>query len=394
MPASDHHLTVCCLTLFYAVFHGMRILYGAFAQGQGHFSKAAVLVPLLERAGHTVRVISSGGQQAPPGYHFCWHRHFPGLAYVVRDGRTRYGETLRTWIGQIPRVFSHLRTVRSIVREFSPDIIISDFEPLTASPVIEAKCEVVALSRQVALFDSKVPLPEGMLRERRLTRAVIRLFTAGADRQYGFHYAPASARCLPPVIRPDLVNVHPCAGDHLVVYNVYHAVADGSPEALVDWASRRRISVLAYGFPGVERGIRGPVEFKAASRHGMLSDMAASRGVITSAGLTTAVEAFLLRKPVCVVPIPGQWEQHVNAFHLDGLRVARWCPGWDYDRVLDCPAPTADHPLLNWLATPAERVLECVLEAKPIAALNWPRPNFETRCSLDLADRRPCRIAS
>jgi uncharacterized protein (TIGR00661 family) len=372
----------------------MRILYGAFAQGQGHFAKAAVLVPLLERAGHTVRVISSGGRHAPAGYVFRWHRHFPGLAYVVRDGRTRYGDTLRTWVGQIPKVVSHLRTIRSIVREFSPDIIISDFEPLTASPVIEAKCEVVALSRQVALFDSKLPLPEGMSRERRLTRAVIRLFTAGADRQYGYHYAPASARCLPPVIRPDLASARPSWGDHLVVYNVYHTVADGSPEALVDWANRRRISVRAYGFPGVERGTQGRVEFKSSSRQGILSDMAGCRGVITSAGLTTAVEAFLLQKPVCVVPIPGQWEQYVNAFHLDVLGIARWCQGWDYDRLLDCPAGAADHPLLNWLATPAERILECVLEANPIAALLHPPQKADARHSREIAGCSICRIAS
>jgi uncharacterized protein (TIGR00661 family) len=348
----------------------MRILYGAFAQGQGHFSKAAVLVPVLERAGHTVRVISSGAPQAPAGYDFRWHRHFTGLpAFVARDGQTRYGETARTWLRHLPQVFSQLLTVRSIVRDFAPDIVVSDFEPLTASPIIEAKCEVVALSRQVALFDSKVPLPGGMSWERKLARTVIRLFTAGADRQYGYHYAPASSRCLPPVIRHDLATVRPSSGEHLVVYNVYHTIADGSAEALIDWATRRRIPVRAYGFPDMPRGIQGLVDFKASSRHGILKDMAESRAVITSAGLTTAVEAFLLRKPVCVVPIPGQWEQHANAFHLDSLGIARWCAGWDYDRLLDCPPPADNHPLLRWLATPAERIIECVLDSKPIASL-------------------------
>jgi uncharacterized protein (TIGR00661 family) len=372
----------------------MRILYGAFGQGQGHFSKAAVLVPLLEQAGHIVRVISSGSQRAPAGYRFRWHRHFPGLAYVVRDGQTRYGETLRTWIGQLPQIFSHLLAVRSIVRDFCPEIVISDFEPLTASPIIDPKCEVVALSRQVALFDSKVPLPQGMSRERKLTRTVIRLFTAGADRQYGYHYAPASSRCLPPVIRPDLAKFRPRDGDHVVVYNVYHTVGDGSADALVDWAGRRGVPVRAYGFPGVERGIRGSVEFKASSRNGILSDMAGSRGVITSAGLTTPIEAFLLRKPVCVVPIPGQWEQHANAFHLDSLRIARWCPSWDYDRLLDCPAATDNHPLLKWLWTPVEQIVECVLAGRPISSLVDPAQPSDSRRDTELITRPRLRAAS
>jgi len=344
----------------------MRILYGAFAQGQGHFSKAAVLVPLLEARGHTVRVISSGGEEPPTGYRFRWHRHFAGLSYVVGNGRTQYGASLKKWLGQLPRVLSHLMKIRGIVREFAPEIVISDFEPLTASPLIEPNCEVVALSRQVALFDPKIPLPEEMAWERKMTRTVIRLFTAGADRHFGYHYQPASSRCVPPVIRTDLAGVEPSEGDHIVVYNVYHTVGAGSAEALSDWARRRRIRVRAYGFPGVERGDRGLVEFKAPSRDGILNDMASSKGVMTSAGLTTAIEAFLLRKPVCVVPIPGQWEQHVNAFHMDRAGIARWCRDWEYDRLLHVPTPTMDHPLANWLSTPVESVLDYVLSGQPL----------------------------
>jgi len=224
----------------------------------------------------------------------------------------------------------------------------------------------VALSRQVALFDPKIPLPEEMAWERKMTRTVIRLFTAGADRHFGYHYEPSSPRCVPLVIRTDLGRIEPAAGDHIVVYNVYHTVGTGSAEALLNWASRRRIRVRAYGFPGVERGNRGLVEFKAPSRDGILNDMASSRGVMTSAGLTTAIEAFLLQKPACVVPIPGQWEQYVNAFHMDRAGIACWCRDWDYDRLFDLPTPAVDHPLANWLWTPVESVLDYVLNGQPL----------------------------
>ena len=76
----------------------MRILYGAFAQGHGHFSKAAVLVPLLEAAGHEVRVVSSGGEEPPAGYRFRWHRHYPGLSYAVTRGRTDLTKTFLKWV--------------------------------------------------------------------------------------------------------------------------------------------------------------------------------------------------------------------------------------------------------------------------------------------------------
>ena len=111
----------------------MRILYGAFAQGQGHFSKAAVLVPMLEARGHTVRVISSGGEEPPTGYRFAGIAILPGFPTLsVRADAIR--RVVSKWLDQLPRVFSHLMTIRSIVQEFAPELVISDFEPLTASP--------------------------------------------------------------------------------------------------------------------------------------------------------------------------------------------------------------------------------------------------------------------
>ena len=339
----------------------MRILYGAFAQGHGHFSKAAVIVPVLEAWGHEVRVISSGGIEPPAGYQFRWHRHFPGLAYEVANGGTDYARTFWKWVREVPQVFSHLVHVRQLVREFEPEVVISDFEPLTANPMIQPRCEVIALSRQVALSDRAVPLPREMAWERKMTRTVIRLFTGGADRRHGYHYQPLSYRCIPPVIRPELTSHTPYRGEHIVVYNHFHTVGSGSPAALVDWSRRTGVAVRAYGFPNVARCREGRVWFRPASRDGMMDDVASARGVLTSAGLTTAVEAFLLGKPVCTVPIPGQWEQLVNSFHLQEAGIACWSNTWDYNLLLDLPAPGKDHPLNAWLNTPVERILEHVL---------------------------------
>lgn len=357
----------------------MRILYGAFAQGHGHFSKAAVIVPVLESWGHDVRVISSGGAVPPSGYQFRWHRHFPGLAYEVANGGTDYARTVKKWIREIPQVLSHMVHVRGIVREFQPDVVISDFEPLTANPMIQPRCEVIALSRQVALSDRAVPLPSEMAMQRKLTRTVIRLFTGGVDRRHGYHYQPLSYRCVPPVIRPELKSIVPQFGDHIVVYNHFHTVDSGTPEALIDWSRRSGVEVRAYGFPAVPRGREGNVWFRSPSRDGMINDMATSRGVLTSAGLTTAVEAFLLGKPVCNVPIPCQWEQLVNAFHMQAAGIAHWSETWDYDRLLQITPPGKDHPLNGWLNTPVERILEHVLG--PAAVRLSPQPEERARAA-------------
>jgi uncharacterized protein (TIGR00661 family) len=343
----------------------MRIIYGCNSQGQGHLGKAAVLVPLLEARGHEVRVISSG--PAPPeGYEFRWHRHLHGLTYEISQGRADLGATLRAWLRSSPDLVDSLKSVRKLVRRFQPDLIVSDFEPLTGSPLLDPPCEVVSVCRQVALLDPAIPTPAPTSTYAKLVRTMIRLFTMGAHRKHGYHYFPSSPRCVPPIIRPELLRLRPSAGDHVLVYN--HSFADGGEsERLVAWASDRRVPVRAYGFPDAPRGQAGYVRFQPASRQQMLLDMASSRGVMTTAGLTTPAESFLLGKPVCVVPLPDQWEQLANARHLEDSGMAIASSEWNYDRLLEAPCPAVEHPSHLWLTTDAETVLRVILGEKEAA---------------------------
>jgi len=82
--------------------------------------------------------------------------------------------------------------------------------------------------------------------------------------------------------------------------------------------------------------------------------------------LSTPLEAFLLEKPVCTVPIPGHWEQVVNAFHLDVAGIATRSNTWDYDRLLDTAPPSPDHTLYSWLRTPAKNILNYILDDGPL----------------------------
>lgn len=345
----------------------MRIIYGCNSQGQGHLSKAATLVPLLESRGHEVRVISSG-PQPPSIYQFRWHRHLSGLPYVLQDGKTNHWQTVRNWIGTLPGTLGSLMDLKRMVQEFEPDIIISDFEPMTASPLLQAKCEVVSMCRQVALLDPNVPVPPGEASlQRRIAGTMIRTFTMGATRYHGFHYSPDSYRCLPPVIREDLHRFPIVNGKHLFVYN-YHHTGRGGVEKLLNWSRSRGIPVRAYGFPGeIARGLHGDVLMQPSDRHQMMVDLASCRAAIVTSGLTTPLEAFLLRKPVVTVPLEDQWEQYTNSWHLETAGMAKMCSTWDYDAALELPAPTTNHPMWSWLTTSPHQILDAVLMEKSIS---------------------------
>lgn len=344
----------------------MRILYGANSQGQGHLSKARVLIPLLEARGHTVRVISSG-PPVPPEYDFRDHQHFSGLPYVVTDGTTDFTATFKAWLRAVPAMFRDLFRVRRIVHDWQPDLILSDFEPLTASPLLHPPCEVLAVCRQVALFDPQVPLPDGHTLDKQFARTVIRLFTAGADRYLGYHYAPASYRCIPPSLREDLPLGNVERGDHLLAYCHYTSV-----EPLIAWANRERCEVRAYGFTTQPRGRVGHVWFRSPSRESLLEDLRTARAVVTNAGLSLPIEAFMLTKPTLVVPIARQWEQIVNAFQLDQLGIAKQATDYEWSMALNLPAPAADHPLRRWLRSPLSNLVDRLVG--PAETGELPRP--------------------
>lgn len=248
-----------------------------------------------------------------------------------------------------------------MVEEFEPQLIISDFEPLTASPLLSPGCEVVSMCRQVALLDPNVPTPPGTSLQQKIAGTVIRIFTMGATRFHGFHYSPDSHRCLPPVIREDLLRFPVVQGKHLFIYN-YHHTRHGEVERLLNWSRSRGVPVRAYGFPGeIARGLHGDVLMQPSDRHQMLADLASCRAAIVTSGLTTPLEAFLLQKPVVTVPLEDQWEQYTNAWHLEQAGMARMCSTWDYDAAMELPAPAVDHPARSWLTTSPHCILDAVL---------------------------------
>ncbi len=337
----------------------MRILYGANSQGQGHLSKAASLIPVLEARGHDVRLITSGPALTSSGYQFRWHRHFAGLPYAVHQGQTDFQKTAWNWFKESPRTFGCLRAVRQIVREYQPDLIISDFEPLTASPLLAPRCEVLAVSRQVALLDRDLEFPAHLAKNARLARAAMRLFTLGADRFFGYHYAPTTYRCLPPVVRPEIVNSQSKRGEHLLVYA--HFADSGK---LVEWAAKENVPVVAYGFAAASWIEQKWVQFRKPSRQQMEMDLLSARAVITSAGFTTPLEAYLLGLPVTVVPLPNQWEQQVNAWQLEQLGIAHACHDWDYEFAWRQEAAGLNLPLRRWLSTSIDFIADRIVGQK------------------------------
>lgn len=89
-------------------------------------------------------------------------------------------------------------------------------------------------------------------------------------------------------------------------------------QRLCQIASTVPADFIAYGCDGVAAP---NINYKNTSSDAFINDLAACRGVLSTAGQQLIGEARYFGKPLLVVPMPGQHEQEINARYarLEGL---------------------------------------------------------------------------
>ncbi|PPK88177.1 uncharacterized protein (TIGR00661 family) [Neolewinella xylanilytica] len=328
----------------------MRILYAIQGTGNGHLSRAIEFVPALRRRpGLEVDVLLSGSQtelEAP----FRIDYRLGGLGFVFgHRGGIDLRETLRAL-----SVIDFLREVRTLpVHRY--DLVINDFEPVSAWAARRAGVPSFALSHQYAVARPGAPRPRGLSP---LALAFLRWYApcaAGA----GFHFRAYEPGMRPPVIREEVRRARVADYGHHTVY--LPAIAE---DQLVRVFSR--FPLYRFEVFSKRRRVRtriDNVDLYPVGRDTFLESMATSRGVICGGGFETPAEALFLGKRLLVVPMRNQFEQRCNAVALrelgvmvlDGLGKKDWPRVGEWLRS-EAPAP---HPFAN----DTEEIIDSILSA-------------------------------
>ncbi len=74
---------------------------------------------------------------------------------------------------------------------------------------------------------------------------------------------------------------------------------------------------IIYGF--YKEGVEGNLSFRNFNEEDFFDVLASSRAVITNGGFNVISEAIYLNKPVFSIPVKKQFEQILNAIHLERL---------------------------------------------------------------------------
>lgn len=286
----------------------IRILYAIQGTGNGHLSRATVFVPALQRRpGVSVDVAISGGQcDLQPPFPIRYRLH--GLGFVFGQ---RGGIDLRRTLSRTAPLTLARESRRLPLTDY--DLVVNDFEPVTAWAARRAVIPCVALSHQYAVAH---PCAPGAARLSRLAQAFLHWY-APTTEGVGFHFERYAEDLRFPIIRTEIRNATVTDAGHYTVY-------------LPAYSAQRILAVLsalpAYRFEVFVKGLARPqrhgnVWLRPVNGKAFVASMAAAAGVCCGAGFETPSEAIYLGKKLLVVPMRGQFEQVANAEALARMGV-------------------------------------------------------------------------
>lgn len=284
----------------------MKILYAIQGTGNGHLSRAKEVIPaLLNRA--QVDVLISG-TQAEIVLDYQVKYKYRGLSfYFGKRGGINFFNTIKK--NNILRVLKEI--INCPVKNY--DLVINDFEPISAWACKLRGVKSISLSHQSALFTKNVPKPSHF----DLFGCFIIKNYAKCAYNYGFHFKKYNDKVYTPIIRNNIRLLKRTNKDHFTVY-------------LPAYSDRKIIEVLSQ-----IKGIKWKVFSKEATKYYQKKNvyikpisgkkfeksLASCQGIICGAGFETPSEAIYLKKKLMVIPMKNQYEQHFNAEALKEIGV-------------------------------------------------------------------------
>jgi len=302
----------------------MKILYAIQGTGNGHLSRSMDIVPLLKKMGDVDVLVS--GTQGDLNLPFAIKYKLHGFGFV-------FGKA-----GGVDLWKSFLRSrLRKFIKEINTlpidkyDLVINDFEPVSAWACYINNKPCIGLSHQAAVLHENAPKPEDT---DMIGRLILKNY-APVTAQYGFHFKAFDKNIFTPVIRQQVREQEITNKGHYTVYlpayDDKRLIKRLSEFKDVEWDvfSKHNKKVFKHKNVSIQ-----PIDNKA-----FIKSMAQSAGVLSGGGFETPAEALFMKKKLLVIPMKNQYEQQLNAAALKAMGVP----------VIKSLKPKHDEKIQDWL---------------------------------------------
>jgi len=284
----------------------MKILYSVQATGNGHISRAMELLPYLNEYGEVDIFLS--GANSSLDFNFPVKYRSKGLSlYYTCKGKLDYTKTALA--------LSPLR-LRKEARELPVekyDLVLNDFECITAMACTAKKIPSVNFGHQASFYSSKTPRPK---EKSKIGEWILKNY-ARASFYVGLHFQQYDDFILPPVIKKEIIEAEPADKGFFAVYLPSYC------ENIMEKYFHPLVPNCFHIFSWQTKSIKhsGNITFMPVDKVLFNEALINCSGMITGGGFETPAEALKLEKKLMVIPISGQYEQQCNAAALEQMGI-------------------------------------------------------------------------
>ena len=284
----------------------MKILYAIQGTGNGHLSRARDIIPILQKKGIVDILVS--GTQADVALPFPVKYKFEGLSFIF--GKKGGIDLLATYKkSHLKKLYREIKSLP--VEEY--DLVINDFEPVSAWACKKKHKPCIGLSHQAGVINKKSPKCD---HKDPVGKAILNNYAPVSD-AYGFHFLQYDSQIFTPVIRGQIRNAVPKDENHYTVYLPAYSdekiikVLSEIPNT--NWQVFSKHSKKSY--------IKKNIFIRPIDNDAFIESLVNCTGILCGAGFETPAEALFLKKNLMVIPMKGQYEQQCNAAALKKMGV-------------------------------------------------------------------------
>ena len=282
----------------------MKILYGVQGTGNGHITRARAMQQEFAKTDIQVDYLFSGRDKDDYFDMQCFGKaiYKKGLTFKVKKGKVKYVKTA---------IKLDIKEFKKDVKQFDAsqyDLVITDFEPITARIAKKNNIAVIGLGHQYA-FEYPVPQHKGDFFAKKILK-----YYAPAKENIALHWHHFGENILPPILEHNTDRKVSLVKNKVLVYLPFEDLQD----IYKCLAPLRDYQFVIYT-PKLIKSNHTHIEFQSLSREPFLDDLYSCDAVIANAGFELSSEALFLGKRILVKPISKQIEQQSNALALKKL---------------------------------------------------------------------------
>ena len=233
---------------------------------------------------------------------------FKGLSFIF--GKNGGIDLIATYKkSNLKQLFKEINSLP--VEEY--DLVINDFEPVSAWACKMKHKACIGLSHQSAVINKKSPKPK---KTDPIGKAVLNNYAPVTD-TYGFHFDKFDTNIFTPIIRDQIRNAISETKKHYTVYLPAY-----SDERIIKVLSAlKNVQWEVFSKHSKKEYQEKNIHIRPINNDRFIESLVNCKGILCGAGFETPAEALYLKKKLLVIPMKGQYEQQCNAAALKKMGV-------------------------------------------------------------------------